>query len=111
MRERSFESGQEAATSLFERNRLDGAGVDAGHAAGDFLVPGRCNGFVLRVVQTLDERASKVGAFCYGKSKRFFQKLGGFLGHEFILPPKSAIEARAEQPVPRQEKGSIGKPL
>ncbi len=63
MRERSFESGQEAATSLFERNRLDAAGVNVGHAAGDFFVPGRFHGFVLRVVQTLDERASKVGAF------------------------------------------------
>ncbi len=81
MRQGSFESGQEAATSLFERNRLDGGGVDIGHAPRDFFVPGRCNGFVLRVVQTLDERASKVSALCHWKRKRFFQKLGGFLRH------------------------------
>jgi len=98
MLQRSFESGQEAATSLIERNRLDGAGVDVGHAPGDFFIPGRCNGFVLRVIQTLDERAGKVGAFRYRKRERFFQKLGGFLRHSFILPPKSALQASAEQP-------------
>ena len=63
MRQRSFESGQEAATSVFEQNRLDGAGVNVGHTADDFFVPGSLNGFVLRIVQTLDERASKVGTF------------------------------------------------
>ena len=63
MRKRSFESGQEAATSIFEGNGFDGAGVDVGHAAGDFFVPSRFNGFVLRVVEAFDERAGKIGAF------------------------------------------------
>src|SRR5580704_3924313 len=75
MSERSFESGQKAATSLFKRNRLDGAGVDVGHAAGDLFVPGRCNGLVSGLIQTPDERASKVGAIRHRKRKCFFQKL------------------------------------
>jgi hypothetical protein len=58
MSERSFE--QKAATSLFKRNRLYGAGVDVRHAAGNLFVLGRFNGLVSSLVQTLDERASKV---------------------------------------------------
>src|SRR5229473_2782408 len=103
MRKRSFESGQESPASLFERNRLDGAGVDVGHAAGGFFVPGRFHGFVLCVVQTLDERASKVRAFRYRKRERLFQKLRSFLGHGLILPPKSAMQARAKQSLLRKK--------
>jgi len=39
------------------------------------------------------------------EERALFSKLGGFLGHASILPRKSAIEARAEQAVRRQEKG------
>jgi len=73
MWQRSFESGQEASTNVFKQNRLDGAGINVGRTAGDFFGPGSLNGFVLRIVQTLDERASKVGTFRHGRESAFFK--------------------------------------
>ena len=75
MSQRSFESGQEASTNVFKQNRLDGGGINVGRTAGDFFGPGSLNGFVLRIVQTLDERASKVGTFRHGERERFFQNV------------------------------------
>lgn len=60
-----------------------------GHAAGDFFVPGGCDGGIVRFVEALDDRASKVSAFGDGQGKSFFQEFcGGFFRHSVILPRK-----------------------
>jgi hypothetical protein len=73
MRQRSFESGQEASTSVFKQNRLDGAGVNVGHTAGDFFVPGSLNGFVLRIFKR--SAASWVMSLFYSEKAQLRQEL------------------------------------
>jgi hypothetical protein len=69
---RSLHGGGEATAGFFEGDWFNFAGVDIGHAALDFFVPGGFYGGIVGFVEAFDEGAGEVGAFRYGEGKSFF---------------------------------------
>jgi hypothetical protein len=106
---------------FFEGDGFNFAGVDVGHAALDFFVPGGFDGGIVGFVEAFDEGAGEVSAFRDGKGKSFFQKFGGFLGHTVIItrnmvvhvhPPKGERPKRdfsLRRPTRSQEANVKGK--
>ncbi len=55
--------------------------IEIFHASGDFLVPGGFDRFVVRFIQTLNQRASKFRAFRHRQSESLLQEVVCFVTH------------------------------
>ncbi len=75
---------------MFQGNGFKLARIELFHTAGDFLLPGCFDGFVIRVIEALDQRACEFGAFRHRESECLFQEVRCFSAHGVILHRKGA---------------------
>ena len=112
----SLQIESEAMAGFFEGDGFDFAGIDVGHAALDFLVPGGFDEGIVGFVEAFDEGAGEVRTLRDGKGKSFLQKVCYFLGHALILPRKvvgcGVVKAmiQLQDPGSRIEPGAPGAP-